>query len=271
MFTRSRLSLFPPGEMLVELKETLETEAAGEIDWITFVGTGEPTLNADLGTMLRGVKAMTAIPVAVITNGSLLSLRDVREELAVADAVMPTLDAGNADLFQRINRPPSELRFDRHLEGLVDFKAGYAGRLWLEVMLVSGLNDGEAALGDLAMAVSRIAPDQVHLVLPDRPSCEAWVRPADEEAVLRAHSILGKSVHVVQPDERYGDFGAKSESDPLAAVAAILSRHPMSRDELCATLGRWGVEDPASGVQSLVASGRATVIARNGKAFLKGI
>ena len=115
-----RKDYFPPDEILAEVDRTLGAHRPGEIDWVTFVGSGEPLLHARLGWMIRQVKARTEIPVAVITNGSLLHRPDVREELATADAVLPSLDAGNADLYRCINRPHPQITFERLVEGIQD-------------------------------------------------------------------------------------------------------------------------------------------------------
>jgi hypothetical protein len=238
-------------------------------DWITFVGSGEPTLNKELGALIRGVKAATDIPVAVITNGSLLSAPEVRADLLAADAVMPTLDAGGPSLFRRINRPPSEFGFERHLEGLAAFSREYSGKLWIEVMLVAGLNDGEAALRDLAAAIGLVMPDEVHLVLPTRPPAESWVRPADETAIHLAAAILGSVARVVLPDAQHGGFGSGREPDPIASAAAILARHPMSVGELRAALESWGALEPDILIRELVRSGEAIEVLRGGVVFLR--
>ena len=144
----------------------------GEIDWVTFVGSGETTLHAGLGILIRAVKQMTALPVAVITNGSLLYLPEMRQELLPADLVLPSLDAGNAGLYRRINRPHPQFTFDRLTSGLIAFRKEYKNKLWVEVMLLEGLNDGEAALKEIAVWLERIAPDEVHIVQPTRPPVE---------------------------------------------------------------------------------------------------
>lgn len=268
--TRARSSFFPPEELFAELRDKLKTCSPGELDWITFVGSGEPTLNRDLGVLLRGVKSMSDLPVAVITNGSLLSLPGLRKELEAADAVLPSLDAGGSPLFKRINRPPAELSFSRHLEGLVAFRKEYVGKLWLEVMLIAGLNDDEKSLRELAEAVARVAPDEVHLLLPTRPPAEEWVRPAGDEGLRRASSILGEVALVLQPNKGRGAFGGATERDPFAAAAAILARHPMSLTELSAALSLWGAPDPGAVIQALVDSGRAREVERDGVLFLQG-
>lgn len=269
-FTRARARFFNPEALRAELRRVLGSESTGPVDWITFVGTGEPTLNSDLGTMLRGIRDETDLPVAVITNGSLLSRPEVRRELAPADAVLPTLDAGSPALFRRINRAPSEYTFKLHLEGLVDFRSEFTGKLWLETMLLENINDDESSLRDLAAAVGRIAPDEIHLLLPTRPPAEPWVLPASREAVLRAESILGEIAPVVQPDQRYGEFGRKIEEDPLDAAARILVRHPMTDEELRSALKAWGVPDADAVLRALTDSGKARKLSRYGRTFWSG-
>ncbi len=266
-FTMSRATFFPVPDMLVELRDALGSVPPREIDWITFVGSGEPTLNLDLGAMLRGVKAMTDIPIAVITNGSLLSSPAVRKDISLADAILPTLDAGNAHLFHRINRPPSRFGFEDHVNGLISTRKEFSGKLWLEVMLIAGLNDGEAALWELAAAMARVRPDQIHILLPNRPPAENWVLPADEEGLLRASSILGEIAPVLHPHEERGAFDIGHETDPLDAAAAILARHPMSDQELRIALARRGVIDTDAAMRSLLDSGRAVEVRRFGRRF----
>jgi len=125
--------------IIAQVQGDLDAHGAGEIDWITFVSSGEPTLHAGFGGVIRAVKAVTDIPVAVITNGSLLYLPEVRREPLPADAVLPTLDAGDQDLYRRINRPWPSLTCNRLLRGLISFREEYPGKLWPEVMLVRGL------------------------------------------------------------------------------------------------------------------------------------
>ena len=141
--TNERREYIPPDAILAEVTQALRSHSPGEIDWVTFVGSGEPTLHSGLGEMIRRVKACTSLPVAVITNGALLYLPEVRADLVLADAVLPTLDAGSADLYRKINRPWPELTFERVVDGLLAFRADYTGKLWVEVMLVRGMNDSE--------------------------------------------------------------------------------------------------------------------------------
>lgn len=263
--TNVRRDYFPPGEIVAQVKAALESHRPGEIDWVTFVGSGEPTLHASLGRMIREVKKLTAIPVAVITNGSLLCLPEVRDELMAADAVLPTLDAGNEKLYRAINRPHSSLTFNSLVDGLIAFRSAYAGKLWLEIMLVQGLNDSEEALGEIAALVKRIRPDEVHINLPTRPPAEPWVKPPDEEGLMRATALLGDIAHVVHPAE--GSFDLSGCAGVAEAVVAIITRHPMAEEELLRTLDRWRPAEVQQALADLESHGGARVIVRYGRRF----
>jgi wyosine [tRNA(Phe)-imidazoG37] synthetase (radical SAM superfamily) len=256
---------FPMGEILVQVREALAMHEPGEIDWVTFVGSGEPTLHADIGTLIREVKALTDLPVAVITNGALLHLPEVRRELAAADAVMPTLDAGTPGLYRQINRPHPQATFERLVEGLIAFRHEYKWRLWLEVMLVRGLNDTAEALQDIAAILYRIRPDEVHIGLPTRPPAETWVQPPDEEAVICARAILGHAAHVLHPIE--GEFDLGGYDNLADAVIAIITRHPMREEELNRTLERWRPGEVREVLETLRASGKAQLVQRFGTWF----
>jgi wyosine [tRNA(Phe)-imidazoG37] synthetase (radical SAM superfamily) len=215
--------------------------------------------------MIRRVKRMTTLPVAVITNGSLLYLPEVREELSAADAVLPTLDAGNAELYRKINRPHPQITFERLVDGLVAFREEYRGRLWVEVMLVRGLNDTTEALEDIARILKRGKPDAVHINLPTRPPVETWVQPTDDEGLLRAMSILGNIAKVVHPAE--GSFDLSGYENVVDAIVSIITRHPMRQDELERALTRWSAGQVSKALSKLEASGRAQVVERNSVKF----
>jgi wyosine [tRNA(Phe)-imidazoG37] synthetase (radical SAM superfamily) len=260
-----RKNYYVPEAILAQVQTALSAHRPGEIDWITFVGSGEPTLHASIGLLIRQVKMLTDLPVAVITNGSLLYLPEVRQELSAADAVLPTLDAGDAQLYRKINRPWPKLTFERLLDGLTAFRQVYHGKLWLEVMLVKGLNDTEDALRSIAAALRRIEPDQVHINLPIRPPAEPWVQPPDETGLMRATAILGDIAQVVHPAR--GIFDLSGHNTLVDAIVSIIIRHPMREDELVRALECWTPGQVEEALQALIASGQAQRVERHGARF----
>jgi len=260
-----RLDYFPPEDILAEVDKTLTAHKPGEIDWVTFVGSGETTLHASIGWLIREVKALTPLPVAVITNGALLYLPEIRTDLSAADAVLPSLDAGNPQLYREINRPHPEVTFQRLLEGLIAFREGYQGKLWVEVMLVRELNDTEPALREIAAALQRIQPDEVHIVQPTRPPVETWVQPPDDEGLLRARAILGDIANIVHPAS--GSFDLSGNESLVDAVVGIITRHPMREDELIYTLAHWTPGAISDALEALADSGQAQVVKRCGVRF----
>lgn len=251
--------------LLNELDHALAARMPAEIDWVTIVGSGEPTLHSEIGELIRSIKRRTTIPVAVITNGALLYLPDVREALCAADAVLPTFSAGSAAVYRALHRPHPEATFERLLEGLIAFRSAYQGNLWVEVMLVRGINDAEEALRDIAAALQRIRPDRIDITLPERPPAESWVEPPDTEGLMRATAILGAAAHVVHPAE--GSFDLRGYATPVEAILAIITRHPMRTEELERALTRWAPNHVRDALHTLESSGAVQVIERYGTRF----
>jgi wyosine [tRNA(Phe)-imidazoG37] synthetase (radical SAM superfamily) len=263
--TNTRKAYYPREEILDEIRQALAQHRPGAIDWVTFVGSGEPTLHSEIGWLIRQAKRLTDLPVAVITNGALLYQQKVRRELFAADAVLPSVDAGSPDLYRRLNRPHPEVTFTRFVAGLVSFSSEYQGKLWPEVMLIWGLNDGEEALRAIAAILQRLHPDEIHISLPTRPPAETWVKPADKEGVLRAQAILGDVARVLHPAQ--GIFELRADQDITTAIVNIVTRHPMSEEDLLHTLRRWSADDVQTALDKLKTSGHIQVIYRYGHPF----
>jgi wyosine [tRNA(Phe)-imidazoG37] synthetase (radical SAM superfamily) len=235
--TTRRKRFVNASDLFAEVVTAVARHGRDAIDWITFVGSGETTLFSRLGSVIRFVQTATRLPVAVITNGSLLSQPCVRRELVAADAVLPSLDAGSEEVYRRINRPHRSLTFTDHVEGLEAFRREYNGRLWVEVMLVKGINDTPSSLDALARLLRRIAPDEIHLTLPDRPPSEPWVEAPEASTIARATELLGATAATIEPAAVTAPL---TEGSNLAgAVAAVLARHPMHEEELVRLLGEW--------------------------------
>jgi wyosine [tRNA(Phe)-imidazoG37] synthetase (radical SAM superfamily) len=248
--------------VLSDLRKALQ-DCREKIEWITFVGSGEPTLHIDIGLLIREIKDLTDIPVAVITNGSLLHDAGVAEELAVADAVLPSLDAGDEALYRAINRPHPDLGYDSLRRGLRAFREHYHGRMWVEVMLVADMNDTEPALLDLAEALREISPEEVHITTPFRPTAESWVRQPTTMAIARAREVFGKKARVMAPAPADVKLGS---DDAVGALAAVIARHPLAEEEVRATLAG-SLQDPDEGMWRLAEDGRLQRVYREGRWF----
>jgi wyosine [tRNA(Phe)-imidazoG37] synthetase (radical SAM superfamily) len=214
--TRERFS-FQTEAIIAELAAYLKNPGVRP-DVITLAGSGEPTLNQGLGRIIREIKAMSQIPVAVLTNGALLYDPEVRWELAAADLVLPSLDAA----------------FDSLLEGLSAFRREYRGRIWLEVMLLKGLNDTAEELTLLRRALEKIAPDKIQLNTAVRPVVADSARPLDQAEMEAAAASLGGPVEVIASFSRADIAGSPREDDDFVEM---LSRRPMTAPDLAQALG----------------------------------
>ncbi|MBC8350436.1 MAG: radical SAM protein [Planctomycetes bacterium] len=251
-------------DIIAEAKSAIALHRSDQIDWLTFVGSGEPTLHAGLGRMIGALKSFTDIPIAVITNGSLLYLPEVRRALLSANAVLPTLDAGTERLYQRIDRPMSELSFAKLVGGMDAFRQEFTGQLWLEVMLIRGLNDSEEALLDLAAVISQIQPDQVHINLPVRPPTVHSIEVPDNKSLFRARAILGDVAQVVHHADITVDLG--QDNSLVDAICGLVRRHPMTCKELTAALS-YGSGEITDALNQLQMSGNVQEVIRHNKRF----
>jgi wyosine [tRNA(Phe)-imidazoG37] synthetase (radical SAM superfamily) len=222
----TRKSYYPRQDILDEI---INLARSSNPEVITFVGDGEPTLCKDLGWLIHQTKQNLDLPVAVITNGSLLYMPDVRHDLLEADVVLPTLDAGDQATFKKINRPHRDINFQTMWQGLIDFRKEYAGKIWVEVMLVKGVNDSETELLKIKKAVDPVKPDRIYVVVPIRPPAEDWVEPPDTETILKAQQILQKSIPL--SEREVGEFGLEEFADARQAIIEIGSRHPLRKSQ----------------------------------------
>lgn len=196
--TLSRQRYVPPEDILEELKSFFQHRPQRlKIDHITFSGSGEPTLHQDIGALIRSVKALTKRPVVLITNSSTLIDPRVRRELQAADIVIPSLDAVTQDVFEKIDRPIRGLKIKDIMNALKKFRKGFKRQIWLEIMLVRGLNDSVEYLKKMKKAIDAIRPDRVQLNSPVRPPAEIWVKPATVKTLRTAKALFGKNCDIV--------------------------------------------------------------------------
>ena len=236
-----RRSFYAPEEVLRDVREQVEkSRAAGErIDYLTFVPDGEPTLDVNLGREIELLRPLS-IPIAVITNGSLLWREDVQEDLTGADWISLKVDSVREPIWRRTDRPHGSLRLPVILEGLLSFARFYEGTLVTETMLVEGVNDDEASLREVAEFLARLKPARAYISVPTRPPAEKWVRPPGEEAILRAHQILASAVGEVELLIGYEGDAFAATGDAREDLLRITAVHPMRREAVEALLARTG-------------------------------
>jgi wyosine [tRNA(Phe)-imidazoG37] synthetase (radical SAM superfamily) len=229
-----RASWFPPEKILAQVKAAIGS--GQRIDVITFSGSGEPTLSRDLGRLIREIKKMTRIPVAILTNGTLLTRKDVRRDLAAADVVVPSLDAVPAALFRRVNRPHAALEVNKVIDGMVRFREEFRGEIRLEVMLIKGVNDSPAAIEALKAAVGRIQPDRIELNTVVRPPADRRAGPLGAADLRRIRARLGPKAEIVATFA--GRRQAPAAGGIERTVLATVGRRPQTAEDIATALGR---------------------------------
>lgn len=193
--TLQRAAFVPVDAVLAELREWLQT--GGTADFITLAGSGEPTLHPGLGDLIRGIRALTKIPICLLTNGTLFCLPEVRAAAALADVVVPSLDAPDAAIFARINRPAPGLTFEQYWEGLRAFAREYRGALWLEVFIVPGVNDDEQCVRKIARLAAELRPAKIQLNTAVRPPADDDVRPATYQQLQALAALFTPPAEVI--------------------------------------------------------------------------
>lgn len=264
-FTTERRDYCPREAIVNEVEAALRRLKPNEVDYLTFVGQGEPLLCASLGWLLLAVKSLTTLPVAVITNGALLSDADVRTEVLPADVVIPTVDAADPVLFRRINRPHPSLRLESLLRGLRDFRREYAGQMWIEVMLVAGLNDSDDHLARLGETLRSLSPDAIQINVPVRPPAEPWVRIPGEDRVQAALAAFGEKAEFIGP--YHGKVHVGGSGDLGESILDIIRRHPIPECDLYIALGGYGLQKVAVTLGGLQDQGKAQRREYQGRAF----
>jgi wyosine [tRNA(Phe)-imidazoG37] synthetase (radical SAM superfamily) len=228
-----RKRFVPVTEVVVQVRKAIKK--AGRIDSITFSGSGEPTLHTGLGRMIREIKKITNIPVTVLTNSSQLSKPAVRRALRAADRVVPSLDAARPAVFRRINRPHPSISLRRIISGLAAFRKEYTGQIWLEIMLVKGVNDSAPHIRALKKALDRIRPDKVQLNTVVRPPSESGARPLSAREMAAICRRLGPPCEVVASFR--GQASAIRLKHAPLRVLAMVRRRPVTADDLKRSLG----------------------------------
>ncbi len=264
--TTARLDYVPVTDVLSELEAKLTTNA--DCDYITLAGSGEPTLHIHIGEMIGKIKEMTNVPVAVLTNSSLLDLPEVQTALMQADLVIPSLDAGNDQLFQHVNRPHHEISFNRMVQGLIDFSRQFKGRIWLEILLVSGITGLTPEVKEIAALAEKIRLDKVQLNTVSRPAYEDFACAVEPRLMQKLAGLFSCPVDILD-NVSLSDLDETARSAPTDKdILNLLARRPSTLEGISAGLGLHP-HDAAKRLQSLIAKQLITVIRTDNGPFYK--
>ena len=232
--TTQRKEHFSQPKILSQIKKKLSS--GQKIDYITFSGSGEPTLNLALGNLIREIKKITSIPVAVLTNSTLFSRKSVRKALVAADLVVPSMDAAVQEIFVKTNQPHPSLKIEEIIEGLQKFRKEFKGSIWLEIMLVKGVNNSPSHIRKLEEAISKIKPDKVQLNTVIRPPSEKTARPLSLEDLEKIKKILGENCEII------AEFDKKAQKTPSEnleeAILTMIQRRPVTLSDISASMGK---------------------------------
>jgi len=213
----------------------LKVKLSSKPDYITLSGSGEPTLFSRLAELISRIKEITDVPIAVLTNGSLLWLPEVRKALESADLVIPSLDAGSSQIFQYVNRPHTNITFSKMLQGLVDFRKEYSGQYWLEVFLLAGVTTPEIQVNRLKTCIAAIQPDKVQVNTVTRPPAENFAEKVPETQLEAITNLLYNNAEVIADYDsvhKQQDFTVRRED-----VLTLLKRRPCCIEDIAAGLG----------------------------------
>ena len=267
--TVRRRAFYPPSEVVEDVRKALRRVGEENVDYVTFVPYGEPTLDVNLGLELEMLKETVSKPLAVLTNASLLWREDVAFDLLTADLVSIKVDAALPSVWKAVNRPHSSLSLWRILEGVEEFSRSYRGRLIVETMLIEGVNDDLESIVAVANTLERIRLDRVYIAVPTRPPAERWVKPASEEKLVQAYMKIEEKMPGrvelltrVESGSFKGLYG-KAES----SILSIASVHPLLLDHALRIAESLG-EDAPSLIEKLLASGKARLVEYEGRRYI---
>ncbi len=223
-------------EIIAELEDFFKNN--DNPDFITFSGAGEPTLNIHIGKVINYIKThFKDVPIAVLTNGSLLYQKEVRQELLQADLILPSLDAATNSAFKKIDRPSSDLNIENYINGLIDFGKEFKGDIWLEIMILPGFNDDLENLNLLKEAILKIDPAKIQLNTLDRPGVIDNIRAASRIELQNIIELWGiEKVEIIASSAIRKD-NKSFRKDTENAILETISRRPCTLEDLEKILG----------------------------------
>ena len=234
--TTERLEYVKYDSVIAELEKFMSDNP--KIDYFTFSGSGEPTLNSRIGDVLKFIKEKyPKIKTAILTNGTLLYDKNLRMELMDANVILPSLDAASTDVFRKINRPSKKLNVNSHIQGLVDLRKEYKGEIWLEILFLKGYNDSKKELILLKEAILRIQPNRIQLNTLDRPGTKQNLFPLTKnelEAIVHFWKLPNIEI-ITSPDNRSTIESFRGDIE--TAILETIARRPCTLEDLHTFLG----------------------------------
>lgn len=194
--TTERKEYIQKDDIVAEVQEFL-SKYRGPLDHITFSGLGEPTLNSAIGSMISEIKELTSVPIAVLSNGSLISRDDVKHDLMSADVVKFTLNSAIEEEYLNINKNDPSIKIEEVIRGIIDFRKEFKRELWIEILLVKGLNDSENNYLSLRRVLGLIRPDKVHLNTIVRAPALKIVSPLSLPELRKARMLIGNGAEII--------------------------------------------------------------------------
>ncbi len=224
-------SFVPVSGVIDELREVLSKTSP---DVITLAGSGEPTLNTDIDSVIQEIKKITSIPLTLLTNGSLLWNKQIREKVKDVDILIPTLSTVYEDTFKRIHRPHSGLKLTDIIQGLKDIRKEYKKDLFLEVVLLSGINDTDKEISGISKVVREIGPEKVQLNTVVRPPSEPIALSVSNEKLEEIKEYLGGNTEVIASKPLKSREGIADSK--LGHVIEMMKRRPVTADDISKSL-----------------------------------
>lgn len=231
--TIQRREYIAADDILREIEEILRE--GKRIDYITFSGSGEPTLNSEIRRMISRVKELTSIPLAILTNGTLLYQPRMREDLMEADLVIPSLDAVTQEIFEAVNRPHPSLKIEKVITGIDSFSQEFNGKVWLEIMVVKGINDSLEEIEKTARVIKQMNLEKIQLNTVVRPPAEEFARPLTREDLKNIKTILGKKCEIIAEFKRVTQKAYKRDVEKR--ILSMVKRRPVTLVDISQCLG----------------------------------
>jgi len=216
-----------------EIEEVLRE--GKRIDYITFSGSGEPTLNSEIRRMISRIKELTSIPLAILTNGTLLYRPRIREDLMEADLVIPSLDTVTQEIFEMVNRPHPSLKIEKVITGIDSFSQEFNGKVWLEIMVVKGINDSLEEIEKAAQVIKQMNLEKIQLNTVVRPPAEEFARPLTREDLNNIKTVLGKKCEIIAEFKRATQKAYKRDVEKR--ILSMVKRRPVTLVDISHSLG----------------------------------